>query len=335
MKDERLNTLVDSAFNYWRNRGFPYLEIKPYELWEGFFKLEDTELKISKPQMHLFEDMQPSHLEINHIGISTANHFHPHIWASRAIGMRSPVDAFEDDKALRKTMRLAIEYNNSLSDNSIRNMLRKVNGTQMCSNFRPSAAKTIYQRYWQGGKYILDPSTGYGGRLLGFLSSGITAQYIGVDPNEDTCEGNEKLAAFFNHADDIRMICNAFEDISIKTLPMIDLAFTSPPYFHKEIYSDGEKQSSNRYKDYGLWLTGFWHVVLENVYQLLNNACYFVVNIQDVKIKKDTYPLIAHTIEHAQRIGFVLDERLEMSFSQFGKGLDKSKSEAILAFKKV
>ena len=52
----------------------------------------------------------------------------------------------------------------------------------IASQFRPSAAKTIYDFF--NGKNILDFSAGWGDRLCGFLATDAES-YVGVDPNSD------------------------------------------------------------------------------------------------------------------------------------------------------
>ena len=53
-------------------------------------------------------------------------------------------------------------------------------GTQSVSNFRPTVfTKLIYEKF--GGDVVWDMSCGWGGRLLGFLSTSNTKQYIGTD----------------------------------------------------------------------------------------------------------------------------------------------------------
>ena len=330
--EDRKRVLIDTAFAYWRASGFPYPELAPHDLWLGYYALEDKQLKISSPQMVLFDALKVTELEIDSTGINVANHFHPHIWESQAYKMKSPMQAYSNDKDLKKAIKLAIEMNFSLKPNSVLNMLRKVNGTQVCSNFRPAVAKTIYQRYYRGKGAVLDPSMGYGGRLLGFIASGIPAQYVGVDPSKKTCDGNERLSSFFGG--NTKLINAPFEDVDLSQYPRFSFAFTSPPYFTKELYSDEETQSYKRYPEYHNWLKYFWEATIAKVYSVLERGSYFVINIQDVTIGSRRYPLVADTIGLAEYHGYTLVERLSMRFSSFGKNLKKVKAESVLVFRR-
>ena len=70
----------------------------------------------------------------------------------------------------------------------MRSMLRRYSGTQMVSNFRPTAAAAMYNIFCDVDSplegttagTVWDPSMGYGGRLLGAITAGVN--YIGTDP---------------------------------------------------------------------------------------------------------------------------------------------------------
>jgi len=333
-EEEKQNKLIDLAFEHYRKVGFPYPDLAPHELWEKFFTLQELDLKINKKTQGFFNQSVDS-LEVRHEGISTANYFHPHIWDSHALGMRSPTYSFSLDVSLRKAIFLALTTQRGITDTKLLSRLRIVNGTQMCSNFRPLAAKAVYKKYLKGTR-ILDPSTGYGGRLLGFLALGGDAEYIGVDPSTKTCAGNLKMAKLFGREKDVEIINEPFEYISLGFCLPFDLAFTSPPYFRKEVYSDEPTQSHNRYRKYSAWLNLFWAVVLEKVYKALRDGGIFAVNIQDITMKgdKETYPLVNDTCKIARNIGFEELDRLHMVFPAYGKGNPTMKSEPILIFQK-
>lgn len=334
--EDRKERLIESAFQYYRSNGFPLPYLAPHELLTDFFKLEDTNLKVSKPQSIMFEEMAVKELEVKGIGTNVANAFHPHIWDSHAIYMRSPMESFGSDKLLRRAIWLALETTGKITDASVRNKLKIVSGTQMCSNFRPAVAKAIYDLYAPPDATVLDPSCGYGGRLLGFLASHCTGIYVGVDPSVLTCAGNRNMAEFFGVDDRVILVNSPFEDLQITTLTEFNpsFAFTSPPYFKKEVYAEDDTQSSSRYQTYDGWLSGFWQPTVETVYRVLLLGSIFVINVQDVLISSKQYPLVTDTEEIARKAGFLLIDRLHMRFSGFGKGLKKWKTETVFVFQK-
>jgi len=323
--------LVSLMFDYHRSHGFPYPEMRDYEIWKDFFVLQNMDAKITEHYEPLFDCTSRS-IEIRSEGMRAATYFHSHIWDSYAIGMRSPMGSYVDDGLLQRAIELAIEIDGDIGDLYVRNKLGLVRGAQRCSNFRPSAAKAIYKRYVPlDAECVLDPSSGYGGRLLGFLSLEMGAKYVGVDPSLPSCEGNEKMAEFFGRSNKVEMVNSPFEDVDLGGRKF-DFAFTSPPYFKKEIYSEEDTQSCHRYPDYQSWLDGFLLPMVTKVFEHLKPGCLFALNINDVNIKSKHYPLVQDTIKLFTAVGFTEFERLEMCFSTLGKNLEKTKSEPILVF---
>lgn len=324
--------IIQKAFEHFRKAGFPYIELADYEIYQLFKRLQESESKLIANKKGLIIDF------VKTLGVNEcrgdqflANHFHRHIWDSKAYGMRAPTQSYEIDNSLKKVMQLCIKYYNEITLKNVRHHLRTVNGTQMCSNFRPSAAKAVYDYF--GANDVLDMSAGYGGRLIGFLASKAKGKYTGIDPSEKTCEGNLKIASFFKQEKRIRIIQKPFEEAT--RLPKVGLAFTSPPYFKKEIYDEGSPlQSSQRYPEYDLWICSFLSIMMEKTYKALKPKGIMALNIQDVKIASKIYPLTHDTIVMAENIGFKFIERLDIIFPGFGRGLSKKKTEPILVFRK-
>lgn len=326
---------IQSAFVYYRENGFPYPKYTHFDIIHIFRKIQNSKAKINKTKRNLFGSRIKT-IEVQPIGdIRLPTYFHPHIWQSHAIGMRSSVQSFNIDKSLRKVMRLCLKHTGEINDESVQTFIRLVNGTQICSNFRPSAAKAIYDYFKPSGD-VLDMSAGYGGRLIGFLASNCKGNYIGVDPSRKSCIGNKKITKEFNVKRRVTIICSPFEDVENKSLSKVDLAFTSTPYFLKETYEENNpKQSCERYPTYREWLNGFLKSMIIKTREVLNSNGIMALNIADVKIKGKLYPLVKSTIRIAKQNGFVLTERLELKFFGFGKGLDKQKTEPVLIFEKA
>lgn len=322
--------IIEAAFKYYRKTGFPYEQFAPHQIMQVFNNLKQSKNKLIKQKNSLLKNRS----KIIGMGVGKeqqiVNYFHPHIWDSYAVGMRAPTYSFTLDKSLKATIKLSIKFDKIINDHSVRNYLRKVHGTQMCSNFRPSIAKTIYDYFKVNN--ALDMSTGYGGRLLGFLASNAKGKYYGYDPNTETCKCNIKMSKFFNASKKVTIINKPFEDARLSK--GFDIAFTSPPYFAKEIYTDEETQSCIRYKDYNDWLENFLKIMLKKADNSIKETGIIALNVSDVKIKGKNYPLINDTIKTAESIGLKYAEYIGIKFPGFGKGLAKWKIEPILIFKK-
>ena len=66
----------------------------------------------------------------------------------------------------------------------------------------------------------------------------------------------------------------------------LDFVFTSPPYFHREQYSQDETQSFKAYKSYEEWRDNFLCPTLENAAESLKIDRYICWNIANIKVNK-------------------------------------------------
>jgi len=312
--------IIDAAFTWFRANGFPYRNLAPHVSMQEINKLLTTE---------------PENL----IGTDTAYHvadtYHPHRYHACAEGMRSQYDSFVDDVLLKKALTLELEYG-SIGLSTINN-LKFVNGTQPLSNFRPGFAAHLYRRFCSPHATVLDTSTGYGGRLVGFIGSGVDGFYIGIDPNADTHNANLRMAQELGFADKIELYNLPAEDVPHEAIAgRCDFAFTSPPYFRKEHYSDDDTQSWKRYPTGHAWREGFLVPMMALQYAALKRGCMAIVNIADVKIKSKTYPLVEWTVEAGKEVGFEFIEREEFPLTRrFGADVgDEVAIEPVLIFRK-
>jgi hypothetical protein len=314
--------IIDAAFTWFRANGFPYRNLAPHVSMQEINKLLTTE---------------PDNLRNTDTAYHVADTYHPHRFHAAADAMRSPFDAFCDDKLLRRAL------TNELSDGERRvpstyfTSLNMVSGTQSCANFRPGFAAYLYRKHCPPNATVLDTSTGYGGRLVGFIGSGLAGHYIGIDPNVDTHNGNLRMAQELGFADKVELFNLPAEDVPHDAVAgRCDFAFTSPPYFRKEHYSDDDTQSWKRYPTGDAWRDGFLVPMMALQYAALKPGCTAIVNIADVTIKSKTYPLADWTIEAGKQAGFDFVRRDEFPMTRrFGAGMkDEVATEPVLVFRK-
>jgi len=232
---------------------------------------------------------------------------------------------------------------------------------QPAVNFPALTAKWIYENYTSHidtdePLHIYDSSAGWGGRIIGAMSSRKKTHYIGTDPNPDNfidelgitryeyvanfynknCvdDYSDKLTSFF----DVKPQSNTFEVFQdgselIQNNPefqkykgKLDISFTSPPYFNREQYSQDEKQSFKAYGEYEDWRDNFLKPTLTTIYEYLKNDRYILWNIADIKIGESTYyPLEQDSIDILEELGCEYKGRLKMLMTRM-VGLDPSKS---------
>jgi len=268
------------------------------------------------------------------LGYSVADTYHKHRFFSSAINMKSPYETFHFDKNIEKVLRMSLKNESKLT-HRLYSFFYMVNGTQQCANFRPGIAKILYNKYCNNNSKVLDTSTGYGGRLIGFLAS-IASEYVGIDPNTDTYRANEKIKIDLGRHKKVKLYnCPAEKWDNSYYKEYFDFAFTSPPYFKKEIYSDEETNSCNAYPEYKEWIKGFLHPMILKTYESLKYECFYLLNIEDVKINSKLYSLVKDSIDFALSIGFEHVNNESLAFRNSDKVcIENVDSETIIVLKK-
>ena len=251
------------------------------------------------------------------------------------------MEAFNDDKIFKSVIKKCWNWEqkhykgedpngerNKFHENRLRQSLKLYSGVQAVSNFRPTAAKLIYEKFGGDGT-IWDMSCGWGGRLLGFLSSSNTKHYIGTEPSTKTYEGLLQMSKEFSY---INKKVDIYKQGSEEYLPnksSLDLCFTSPPYFDTEKYSDESTQSYKKFPTQDEWVNGFLRKTIENCYYGLKEGGYMLYNIANTP----KYKFIEEeTVNISKGLGFTQEETLQLTLSSvMGAGY---KYEPIFVFKK-
>jgi hypothetical protein len=219
----------------------------------------------------------------------------------------------------------------------------RISMCQYAVNFPPLTARALYEHYLPKGQdrvTVWDPSAGWGGRILGAMSSDIRSasgsssrlHYLGTDPNPDFyADGTSMYASVANFYNALKESDNMFDEShTFKVFPCgsemvravpafqaykgkLDLVFTSPPYFAKEAYCDDPRQSFKRFPTYAGWRDGFLEKTLATAYEWLAPGRKLLWNIADVKFGKETHPLEQDSIDIATKLGFTLVEKVMMT----------------------
>lgn len=134
----------------------------------------------------------------------------------------------------------------------------------------------------------------------------------------------------------MRLIQLPAEDVDPPDLPPCDLAFTSPPYFTKEHYSDEPTQSWLRYPTADDWRSGFLERMLALQFAALKPGAINAINIADVLVSGRLVPLVQWTIDAAEAAGFErVPSDLAYSIARVpGGGEEPERREPLLVFRR-
>ena len=127
--------------------------------------------------------------------------------------------------------------------------------------FKSTTAKYLYKKY--GASHVLDPTAGWGGRMLGAWALDI--DYTGIDTNLELRPAYDGMIDFLNKEQELdtelfetqtsqlKMIFKSCLDVDFSEIPY-DMVLTSPPYINLELYEHMEPWQSDElfYNDFFL-----------------------------------------------------------------------------------
>ena len=225
-------------------------------------------------------------------------------------------DRFFDDKVLKTCLKRYLESGKSI--NNLRTVYFSTARFYWDTpiNFSPMRAKIIYEHFCPINGTIYDYSAGFGGRMLGALSSDKNFTYIGTDPNTNTYQNLLKLGGYIEEVTQRKnsyKIYNLCSEQLILPEKSADFIFSCPPFFNKEIYCDENTQSINKFSNYNEWLNYYVKPTIKNCYNALKDNGVFAFDILDYHLYSKKIPLIEDWTRIAEEVGFFFKEKIPVS----------------------
>ena len=290
-----------------QNKGFPYY---PEDR-----KWRDDEFnKLTSFNRDTLLDTQNKIIGQSTHGLTLAWSYMHHAWSIKCGKMKTPMEIWEDEEHLTKGINKILTGTffkkkplHDITDSDMRSMLRRYSGTQMVSNFRPTAAASLYDIFVDkdsplegtSAGTVWDPSMGYGGRLLGAIAAGVN--YIGTDPCIPTYKGLEQIRDMYGHKHKSYTLLRQGSETYIPEDESLDFVFTSPPYFGWEAYGDEPEQSSIKFNTSDMWKEKFLKQTIANAYKGLKTGKKLALNVANTKQYK-TFE--EDTVQLALDVGF-------------------------------
>ena len=198
-------------------------------------------------------------------------------------------------------------------------------------DFPADLALELINEFTPEGGRVLDPCSGWGGRVTGFLASH-AGHYEGVDASPLQIAGDKLIyETFADVAVEPKKTANfnisPFEKFDAG-VECFDFALTSPPYFNTERYQGGE-QSYEGKKNYEDWRDAFYAPLIGKVYAALKPGAVFCLQVGSQR-----FPLREDGIRIAKEKGFGFVECRTTDMTNSFSGTDKQDGEIILVLKK-
>jgi len=261
----------------------------------------------------------------------------------KMVSMRS---RFYDDKRLKRAISFCYKYRDeaekSVLPANIRRALDLVSGGTI-ANFKPMNARAVFEyicpTMWGN---VLDFSSGYGGRMIGSMTSNMRYNYTGIDPNTKTHRGLVALGELMNELGlgSGYSMHNIPSEQFTPTPGTYDAAFSSPPYFNLETYTDESTQCMNSCSNLDEWFDNYVEPTVQMLHTALAKDALYAVNIADYKDGKEEFKIVDRWKNVSEKIGFKFIEQIDMLLNvRPGVGNNKLenayKSEGIYLFKKT
>ena len=265
----------------------------------------------------------------------------------------SPMDALKDDDYIN----WIIEYTKSkpkfYTSNEVANIKSFFrNGGRKggkVANFPPRVARDIYLKYFNEREResclnCLDTSSGFGSRMSAVLLSG--NNYFSTDPNPKLHDKLFECAkwmydnGFIKENQKCELVRQGSEIFISEWEGIMDVSFTSPPYFNLEKYCDDESASTKNYDNYDLWLEYFAKPTIDNTYRYLKVGGYAMINIKNLNKKEPLYDSYFNAFSSIDGFEYVETFDLNITKKQYGLQFNNEKGEIknqepIMCFRKV
>lgn len=337
--EERKN-LANYIFEYYRKYGFPYPKDEKDELKEDFKNLLNCQITPEE------DGTIKNHLTY---GNRIFYNYSPQFFETSGVGEKSMIEAFNNDETLMKVIlnRLGVTYKEvfNMHGAMIRQGFRSTRSCSTTSIFNCAVSKSIWEEFCPDeNSVVLDYSTGFGQRLIGFMASSKGGKYIGCDPWDKQIESLNGIYELLREDSPCPKDIQLY-NIGSENLPhndhykSVDFAFSSPPYFSKEIYEKDESQAyyNKSYNEFLEW----WEKTVYNIDMMLKDNGKFGLNMVNIlKIKNNQYPILDDMLNICAKFGWKESERrkLKMHVSHMNKAQNPNrvfKEEPIVIMTKI
>jgi len=252
-------------------------------------------------------------------GHKIIDHFMPHFYEVKNYKGKSVRGLFTQD-VLEKALLTNLLMHSTPYKSEIRRMITMTAGLGSVTKYRTVTSKAIIQFF--GAKRVLDPCTGWGGRLLGCLAAAPDTYYVGCEPDPNTAAGLRNILADEALPLGVRQRATVIENPAEVALPdeivlmdKFDMILTSPPYFNLELYTAGE-QSTTTFPTWESWTEEWLKPVIRLSLSCLKEgggsvSCWSVKNFKTDK----KYPLADVTKRIHEEMGWKLVKTVSMTGS--------------------
>lgn len=218
---------------------------------------------------------------------SIMTHFHKSIYTSNKNGKVSPVDAWNNPELLRKCVENRFIYcpTKNITSVHIARGFEKNQIAPRVSVFQPSVAREILSKYGDDCKTVVDPFSGFSGRMLGAASLGIS--YTGYDIRAGVIKESNEIINFLS-LNNCKVECT--DSLKINDSNYYDVLLTCPPYGGTERWIDVSNYNHSDFyikKCLELYNAGIYLFVVSDTELFKDNVVGYIENKSHFSTNKE------------------------------------------------
>jgi hypothetical protein len=223
-------------------------------------------------------------------GMLIIEHYQPHFWNVESPCGMSISKCWLDKELQQKALDRTKKHYTKVYKSELRRNMAFFSKAPLPTVYRPILTKGIVEYY--NAKKVLDPTIGWGGRVLGTLCLPDTT-FTGCEPCSATHDGLTAMIDFLKISNRVTLHKND----CLQVLPQLtsgeyDLVLTSPPYFDLEVYSKEESQSVVRFAEWNQWVDMFLDPMIKECLRCLKPygvSAWSVKNMKKYKLKDEVF----------------------------------------------
>lgn len=305
---------INRFFRKYRTSGFPHYKVSDEKISAAIKNLKETNGTLSW----------------DGYGTEVATYFHPHIFNCKKPNKLSAIEFFNDDDLFKKGIKklIALYGSNKITDSKIREICRNDNASSRINNFPPRVLIKCLMRYYKNGERdltMLDPCSGFSGRLIGAHCSGMVGKYIGIDISEKTYKGGLRAKEKLDDSMKVELVHGDCLK-EMKNFRNIDIIYTSPPFLDVEIY-DGVDYM----KDYEEWIENFVKPFIKECFDSLKDGGVCMLYLEDIRRHKFKEDFINLAMEHFSLLPKIY---FEMSYGENNRNKKNKRGVPVIVLEK-
>jgi len=220
---------LQNGVEFWdKDKMDPILNYIEEKYTKDFLNLFRLDLPFPYPELKVLNDF------------NAIRYFHKSLYKAFRKGNKSPLEAWQDKDLVLKSALNRLRYVHKCTPRDIVQGFNVAKIAPKVSIFKPSLAEELIQKYLKDFEIIVDPFSGFSGRMVGAFRKG--KKYIGFDINEEHVKESNEIKDFLK-LENVEVEVEDLIKAPVKSFNETAL-FTCPPYGDKEHWNENEVEKS-------------------------------------------------------------------------------------------